>query len=581
MTDNVEQQIDSEVNRRVGAQMRQHHAETAELHDIIKDCRNKLVAQHQTIKRLSQTPYTFGQLIRVHPFPDPSVFKSNDEIIVVDTESPHHLSGGRIVSGLNEGPVIDDDGYITVQLTNEAEERFSIGLEGKDPAQVRLTSKEDGTNAVVKIDGKAWEVSGVPDLTVDVGDTVKVSPESKAIISGAVPFDSGPICKVAAVSEDGIEVFQKGEVVFVHNPKGFELEEGDRVVCDKDLFCITKKLERDARDRYKVSSEINITWDDVGGLESAKQELQDAIELPFQQPDLFEFYGINPFRGVLLYGPPGCGKTLLARVSVWSMAQIHGREVVESAYIFVKGPEILDKWVGNSEAEIRELFERGRRHYREHGYKAILAIDEADAILPQRGSRRSSDVADTIVPMFLGEMDGIDEEQTKENPLVYLMSNRPDILDPAVIRHGRIDKHIKIGRPTELNGIDILEIHAKGLPFQNEEGRTASLAIATADIFSKSRLLYRVNGEHDFTLGDAVNGAMLANLAQTAAMNALHRDLVSGTQTGITTEDLREGVQKIFRQQRGLNHNYDLQDFAEGLGIQPQNMQADRCFGAA
>jgi len=369
--------------------------------------------------------------------------------------------------------------------------------------------------------------------------------------------------------------------VFVYNPKAFELEEGDRVVCDKDLFCITKKLERDARDRYKVSSELDITWDDVGGLESAKQELQDAIELPFQQPDLFEFYGINPLRGVLLYGPPGCGKTLLARVSVWSMAQIHGRDVVESAYIFVKGPEILDKWVGNSEAEIRELFERGRRHYREHGYKAILAIDEADAILPQRGSRRSSDVADTIVPMFLGEMDGIDDKQTKENPLVYLMSNRPDILDPAVTRPGRIDKHIKICRPTELNGIDILEIHSKGLPFQDEENRTASLAVATADIFSKSRLLYRVNGEHDFTLGDAVNGAMLANLAQTAAMNALHRDLASGTQTGITTDDFREGVQKIFRQQRGLNHNYDLQDFAEGLGIQPQNLQADRCFGAA
>jgi proteasome-associated ATPase len=579
--DNVEQQIENEVQRRVGAQMRRHHAEVANLHGIIKDCQNTLVAQHHRIKGLSQIPYTFGQLIRVWPYPDPAVFKSNDEVIVVDIESPHHLSGGRIVSGLNEGPVVNDNGYIIVQLTEEIEERFSIGLEGKDPAQVRLTTKEDGTSAVVKIDGKAWEVAGVPDLDVGVGDTVKVNPETKAIISGAQALDNGPICKVSAVSEEGVEVLNKGEVVFVYNPRAFELEEGDRVVCDKDLFCILRKLERDARDRYKVSADLNVTWDDVGGLAVAKQELQEVLELPFQHPDLFKYYNIDPLRGVLLCGPPGCGKTLLARVSVWSLAQIHGRDVVETAYIFVKGPEILDKWVGNTEAEIRELFERGRRHYRMFGYKAILAIDEADAILPQRGTRRSSDIADTIVPMFLGEMDGIDDQQTIENPIVYLMSNRPDILDPAVTRPGRIDKHIKIGRPDEMTGIDILDIHSRKLPFQNDNDRMATLAVASADIFSKSRLLYRVNGEHDFTLGDAVNGAMLANLAQTAAMTALHRDLLSGTQTGIITEDFRDGVQKIFRQQRHLNHNYDLQDFADGLGIQPQNLQVDRCFGAA
>jgi len=573
----IERHIEAEVNRRLSSQNRRHFEEVSELRRIIKDCQTQMVSQHETIKRLTTEPLTFGKLVRVHSYPDARCFKVNDEITVTDESSPYARAGGRIVSN---DPVIDEHGYATVQLLDGTEERFSIGLEGKDPAQIRLSTKPDGTNAVVNIDGKLWEVHGVPDLNVAVGDTVKVHPETKAIVSGAVPLEHGPICRVSAVTSDGVEVLNKGDVAFVYNPRAFELEEGDRVVCDKELFCIIKKLERDARDRYKVSADLNVTWNDVGGLEQAKQELRDALELPFEQPDLFAYYGVDPLRGILLYGPPGCGKTLLARVCVSALANIHGKEIVESAYIFVKGPEILDKWVGNTEAEIRELFERGRRHYRKYGYKGILAIDEADAILPQRGTRRSSDVADTIVPMFLGEMDGIDDNQTKENPIVILMTNRADILDPAVTRPGRISKHIKVSRPDEMSALDILEIHSKGMPFRAED-KAGVLAIAVSDLFSKSRLLYRVNNEHDFTLAHAVNGAMLASLAETAKMNALHRDLASGSRTGVAVEDFREAVKKIYRQQRGVNHSYDLQDFAEGLGIQPQNMNVDRCFGAA
>lgn len=576
MVDSESRHIENEVRRRVAHQTRRHNEEVAELRDIIRDCRNRLVQQNDMIKRLTTEPLGFGKLVRVHIHPDPDAFRKDDEVIVCDAESQYHLSCGKIVS--ND---VDHEGCVDVELLDGSVETFAVGIEDKDPAQIRLTTKPDGTHAVVNIDGKAWEVQGVPDLDVRVGDTVKVHPETKAIVSGAVPLDAGPICKVVAVLDDGIEVMTKGDVTFVYNPRAIELEENDRVVCDKDLFCVLKKLPRDARDRYKVSNDLNVTWDDVGGLEIAKQDMRDALELPFQHPELFQYYDIDPCRGILLYGPPGCGKTLLARVSVWSMAGIHGQEIIDSAYIFVKGPEILDKWVGNSEAEIRALFERGRKHYRDHGYKAILAIDEADAILPQRGTRRSSDVADTIVPMFLGEMDGIDEEQTKANPLIILMSNRADILDPAVTRPGRIDKHIKISRPDETNAIDILEIHTKTLPFAEGQDKLSTLAIAAADIFSKTRELYRVNGEHTFSLGHAVNGAMLASLAQHAKMNALHRDLADGTQTGVTVDDFRDGVNKLYRQQRGINHAYDLQDFAEGLGIQPSNMQVERCFGAA
>jgi proteasome-associated ATPase len=577
----VDSHVEREVQRRVARQSRQHIEEITELRSVIEQCKSDLIRQHNIINRLASDPLAFGYLLKVHNFVDPLCFKTNDEILVIDQDSPHFQKGGRIISGLNNTPVVDEHGCVCVRLVDETEISMSIGIEGKSPAQVRLTQKKDGTYAVVQIDGKPWEVQGVPDLNLKVGDAVKVKPDNKAIIEKAYELSAGPICHVVAVLEDCVEVAHKGDKFLVYNPNNLNLEEGDRIATDASLFSVVKKLPQDARNKYKITADLGSTWDDIGGLDSAKQELRDALELPYMHPDLFKHYNVEALRGVLLYGPPGCGKTLLARVAAWSVANTHGKQASDTGYIYVKAPEILDKWVGNTEREIRELFERARRHFREHGYKAILAFDEADAIMPQRGTRRSSDVADTIVPMFLGEMDGIDSQQTMENPIVILMTNRADVLDPAVTRPGRISRHIKVERPNETSAIDILRIHSQKIPFIKEEEKDVIFAITVTDFFSKTRLLYRVNNEHDFTLGDCVNGAMLSNIAEIAKMNALHRDLDEKTKTGVSLDDFRLAVQKVFRQQRGINHSYDLHDFAERLGIQSSNMQIERCFGAA
>ena len=270
---------------------------------------------------------------------------------------------------------------------------------------------------------------------------------------------------------------------------------------------------------------------------------------------------------------------MIARAAAHSISEIHGSESLSTGYIYVKSPEILSKWVGNTEMEIRNLFERGREHFRNCGYPAILVFDEFDAIAPQRGTRRSSDIADTIVPMFLGEMDGVDDSQTRENPIVIVMTNRSDILDPAIIRPGRITKHIKINRPRESESLDILGIHSKNMPFPTDD-KQGVLAVACADIFSRSRLIYRVNNEHDFTLGDTVSGAMLQSLVEQAKMNALRRDIKNSQQTGLTLEDFRLAVNMIHDKQQGMNHSYDLHDFAESKGLQPDNIKVDRCFGS-
>jgi proteasome-associated ATPase len=517
--------------------------------------------------------------VRVQNFPDPSRFKVSDEVIVVDPESEHFRKSGRILAWPDNDLIVVDDGRCYVKLTDESEVCFHIGMEGKPAAQIRLAQKDDGTFAVISVDGKQWEVRGVPDANLNVGESVKIKADSKAIVSKGYELNAGPICHVNAVTEAGIEVSHKGENQLIYNPKNLVLEPGDRVAVDPSMFSVIKKLERESRDRYTLMTDMGVSWDDVGGLDSAKQEMRDALELPFQNPNLFKFYGIEPLRGVLLYGPPGCGKTLLARAAASSIAEIHGK--TNSGYMYIKSPELLDKWVGNTERNIRDIFEDCRRHYREFGYKATLVFDEADAIMAQRGVRRSSDITDTIVPMFLGEMDGGNPKQTQENPFVVLLTNRADSLDPAITRPGRISRHIKIDRPTEMTAIDILQIHTKNLPFKDPKNKMAILAITTSDLYSKSRLLYRLNNEHDFTLGDCVNGAMLQNIAEIARMNALHRDLENRTESGVIVEDFREAVTKVHRQQRGVNHSFDLEDFCERIGIQSSSTKVERCFGSA
>src|SRR5208282_5918152 len=194
-----------------------------------------------------------------------------------------------------------------------------------------------------------------------------------------------------------------GEPKFVQETQVKKLQKGDRVLLDITNTVIVQKLENEA-ERYLFAEKVNVGWADIGGLKGAKKELQSAIEKPMQHKDLFAAFKKKTPKGFLFHGRPGNGKTMLGKAVATSIAATHGQEAAASSFVYVKGPEILDKYVCETEKMIRSLFEQCRQHKKKHGYPAVLFVDEADAILANRTGNRNIGIGQTVVPQFLSEM---------------------------------------------------------------------------------------------------------------------------------------------------------------------------------
>lgn len=373
--------------------------------------------------------------------------------------------------------------------------------------------------------------------------------------------ETGEIVKVKRVISDKLIEIERGTLGVTALSCGIVVEAGDQVVLDSMGLAVVKNLGK-GENEYSVEGFEPLEWDGIGGQEEAKRALQMAIEAPVKHADVLKKYGKKPTKGILLYGPPGCGKTLLARAAATAQAQLHGKGGLSTGYIYVKGPEMLSKWVGQTEQNIREVFEKSRAHHKAHGYPAVLFIDEADALLPKRGSRRSSDVDATIVPQFLAEMDGLDATGA---PLVLLATNRPDTLDPAVVREGRIDKKVKVVRPARNDAKAIVKIYLKSKPIEGHVGEMVEHAVDA--FYSEEHVFYNVHlttGEvKKFTLANLVNGAMLAQLVENSAEEALRRELEGKPSKGISKSDMHAAVCSIYRSNKDVDHTEAVEDFVE------------------
>jgi proteasome-associated ATPase len=432
---------------------------------------------------------------------------------------------------------------------------------------VRKVGDFKGTEMVlVAADGKLAEIAS-PKKDVKPGVQVRLGPTGGIVETFYEDNPLGSISRVTrVVSDDTVEIDAGGGVKTAYISKKAEM--GDRVIVDESASVVIKNLGKE-EERFTVVQENRITWDDIGGLEQAKKEMVEAIELPFKHKDLYKMYGKTPLKGVLLYGPPGCGKTMLGKAAASSLADTHEKGGA-SGFMYVKGPELLSKWVGESEQNVRSIFERARAHKKKYGYPAIIFIDEADAILGRRGSHNIvGALSETIVPQFLSEMDGLEES----GAMVLLSTNRPDTLDPAVVRDGRIDRKVHVPRPTRVDAVEIFQKHLKGKPLACEMSMKEVAKTCAEALYDEKRILYKFvvfdGTTVPFTLGHMASGAMCAGLVDHATSIALHRELESEKKVrkhGITEDDIKNAADRIFLQNLDLHHEEELSYFQATLG---------------
>lgn len=434
--------------------------------------------------------------------------------------------------------------------------------------------------ATIIYENKLIEVGCPQELFQDIWDgcTVRLATTMESIgVIGVVDEDPmGVIVIVENVTEHYCEVEFGGNLRKVRKGKFDAVQKGDRLVVDPLGLIAVGWLGKD-KSNYTVEDAKGVTWADVGGLTTPIEEIKEAIIEPYQQKEMYAFYGRKPVKGILLWGPPRCGKTLLVQALSSAIAEAFGATAMTSGFIYIKGPEILSKYVSVAEARIKGLFARAKDHFKEHGYPAVIFIDEAEAILSKRGTGISSDIERTTVPAFLSEMDGLSET----GAIVILATNRQDILDPAVVAEGRIDRKIHITRPDFTAAQDIFGVHLRPVPLANGSPRETLATTGAKELFAPSKVMYRITrkgkGPIDFTLGHLCSGGMIAEVVQSAITYAMRREkagqIPEHCGRGILQEDIVKAAQRAYEQNRHLNHTDDLQKFVRPFADSVLNIE--------
>jgi len=359
------------------------------------------------------------------------------------------------------------------------------------------------------------------------------------------------------------------------------LRVGDHLLLESRSGYLTEKLPKGELEELVIEEVPDINYDHIGGLEKELEQVKDAVELPFLYPDLFTEHQLSPPKGLLLYGPPGCGKTLIAKAIANSIAKklghLKGKDI-RSYFLHIKGPELLNKYVGESERQIREVFAKAKEKA-SHGNPVIVFFDEMDALFRTRGTGISSDMESTIVPQFLSEIDGV---ESLRDVIVIGASNRQDLIDPAVLRPGRLDIKIKIPRPDKQGAKDILgkylvadlplaesamveQSHDRAAYVQHLIDTTVEAMYAKTEENKFLEVTY-ANGEKETVyFKDFSSGALIESVVARAKKLSIKRT-ISGGEKGLTSEDFLKAIREEFKEQEDLPNTTHPDDWAKMAG---------------
>ncbi|MUK01084.1 proteasome ATPase [Vibrio cholerae] len=357
---------------------------------------------------------------------------------------------------------------------------------------------------------------------------------------------------------------------------------GDALAVDTRSGYGLEKVPRSEVENLVLEEVPDIAYGDIGGLGPQIEQIRDAVELPFLHPDLYREHGLKPPKGILLYGPPGCGKTLIAKAVANSLAaraaERAGVEQIRSYFLNIKGPELLDKYVGETERHIRLIFARAREKASD-GSPVVVFFDEMDSLFRTRGTGVSSDVETTIVPQLLSEIDGVEK---LENVIVIGASNREDMIDPAILRPGRLDVKIKIQRPDAEGAAEIfakyitadLPLHADDLAENGDDPqatisemirRTVEQMYATDKSNEYLEVTY-ANGDTEMLyFKDFNSGAVIQNVVDRAKKYAI-KDLLLDGSKGLRIEHLMRAVVDEFREHEDMPNTTNPDDWARISG---------------
>ena len=453
---------------------------------------------------------------------------------------------------------------------------------------VFLRANDDGSLDVVTA-GRKMRVLPAPDIEI-----AKIVPGSQVVLNESLnvvevldPDRAGEVVRVKdRLGADRVMIFGRGDENHVAYLAGDLLQTsvraGDNVLFDPRSVVVTELLPKEEVEELVLEEIPDVGYEDIGGLEGQIEAIRDAVELPFLYAELFNEHQLEPPKGVLLYGPPGCGKTLIAKAVAKSLAEKvserMGRDDARSYFLNVKGPELLNKYVGETERQIREIFQRAKERS-EEGLPVIVFFDEMDSIFRTRGTGISSDVESTIVPQLLSELDGV---ETLKNVIVIGASNREDLIDPAILRPGRLDVKIKIERPDAEQAKDIMSkyLHPSVPVHPDEIGKQAGdVQLACRRMIERTvERMYEPSDENRFLevtyasgdkeilfFKDFNSGAMIENIVRRAKKDAIKRFLSKG-EKGIRSDDLFHAIRDEFKENEDLPNTTNPDDWARISG---------------